>query len=853
MRYSSKLGCLLYYDNVVCHQCLCEPTMLFLFGLEAVITDISDYTMTVPVIDPNTKKPMIDPETGEVVTEEKPNEYNLKTLRFSREDVPELFDSIYRYLYHVPEQDPITVDTIEYDCNGMKLFLNNITGTKTDRVVPFIFHEDQDAVTLGLPDDADYNTIAKKIHDVFESAGYEAGEGSLPLLSTYHVYDKASLNIIDEYNKLLKEEHQLKKANAMIYKLLDYRAMYSYALGVLYGCECLGCDDNFIWRIEPSIWYDSDLDYQNLVSTAWDTFRFHYHHPIPRIDCDIKLVCKYKGKQSNKLWNFNNDEYNLKQDETLCTSLYIENGNEISLPIIYSQSTGPQKMPPGSYLIPGETEWKPLDSSVIDSITKKGIVADSDNTIIRYLANDEIHIDKAYKYSKGKFLSPSKHTVHFIHEGDLGWVDFIEDSYKRSSHDNPLLTLAPVGFDNIPSDLLALARDKETNDIVIYYHSYVTESNIESDRRSLYGILPGDVTVQSGIITVPDDTLFTQIVSDISFADKYEFPVEPDGYSLTPYYNLANQISIYVYDEDDTMMWNGNDTPVPIVEFGYTLTPSEQLDTYIDSPNDEPDEFDLRYNSDEQYGYWSNTWIPKQWKSSLDEDVYKKEENLISLYKNESLIAKLNTYDSLSDNSDEIYIFNNQQILSDLNHGFITLDDSYNIGITTYPCDIIYYDEFGNSLLDDEGNPLVWYDAENDLYWNCTFDINEWQSEIPSMLTKFIYNSSTDEMKQVNVDDNTGQIYIDGDVISLDDFYNTYPSCGIICDNVNVFNPHHLEYGILYCYVDTYVNKYCIPTKTNWVSRSDISSEGYRFVDGITTVFAGNTGIDVVYDTDSTD
>lgn len=848
MRYSSKIGCLLY--NIAYHQHLCEPTMLFLFGLEAVITDVSDYVMTVPVIDSDTKKPVIDPETGEVVTEEKPNEYNLKTLRFSRKAVPELFDSIYRYLYHIPEQIPITVDTIEYDCNGMKLFLNNITGTGTDRVVPFIFHEDQDAIILNLPDDADYNTIAKKIHNVFESAGYEAGEGSLPLLSVYHVHDEASIKIINDYNESLKEEYRLKKANAMIYKLLDYRAMYSYALGVLYGCKCLGCDDNFIWRFNPSIWYDSDLYYQNLVSTAWDTFRFHYH-PIPRIDCDIKLVCKYKGKQSNKLWNFNNDEYSLKQDEILCTSLYIENGNEVSLPIIYSQSTGSKKIPPGSYLIPGETEWKPLDRSVIDGVTKKGIAAG--NTIIRYLANNEIHISKAYKYGNGKFLSPSEHTVHFVHDGNLGWVDFIEDSYKRSSYDNPLLTLAPVGFSNIPSNLLALARDKETNNIIMYYHGYVTESTTESDRRSLYGILPDDITIQSGIITVPDDTLFLQIVSDVSFAAKYEFPVEPDGYSLASYYNLANQINIYIYNEDQSMMWNGSDVPVPIIEFGYTLTPSEQLDTYIDSPNNEPDLFDLRYNQDEEYGYWSNTWKPKQWKSSLDEDVYKKERDLVSLYRNESLIVELPTYDLLSDKLDEVYIFNNQQALFDLDHGFITLDEPYNIGVTPYPCEIIHCDKFGNSLLDNKGNPLVWYDSKNDLYWNGTFDINKWQSEIPSMFTKFIYDSNTHEIKQVNVDDVTGQIYIDDDVMSLDDFYSAYTTSRIICDTVKVFNPHHLEHDILDCYVDTHTNEYCIPTKTNWVTRSDISSEGYRFVDGITTVFAGNTGINIIYDTDSTD
>ena len=829
MRYSSKLGCLLYQDDVLGSQCLCEPTMLFLLGLEAILSQNSDES----------------------------------NIHFSRESVGELFDDIYRYLYKLYANEQVTVNEISYNVYGLKKFMNTLTGTNLSRIVPIIFHDDNDEITLGFSENTTVNDKADKIHILFNSAGYESGDGALPLLSKYGVEDEASLQVIDEYNEALKEEHNIKKANAMIYKLLDYKAMYSYALGVLYGCKCLGYDESIIWRLEPSRWYKelSDLEddtedslYTNLVNTAWDVFRFHYSHPIPRIDSDIRLACKYKGIQSNKLWNFNIDEYNFKSDEVPCHTLYIENGEEITFPLFYSQSTGPQTMPPGSYLLPDSSEWRPLDSSVIDSATGKGIVADDDNEIIRYLVNDEIHISKAYKYNKGKFLSPNRHTIHFVHEANLGWVDFIEDSYKRSTVDNPLLSLVPTGFDNISTDLLRLARDKESGNIIMYYHSYVTESNIDDNRRSLYGILPDDVTVASGLITVPDDTHFTNIVSDVSFVDKYEFPVEPDGYTLTPYYNITTPISIYVYDQDSTMMWNGNDTPTPISEFGYTLTPSEQLDTYVDSPNDEPYTFDLRYNSDEQYGYWSSTWDPKQWKSSLEEDIYKKED-LITLYKNESAVATLSTYNLLSDSLDDKYIFNNQSIpqLAELNHGFITLNDVYNAGISTHKCIIIWYDDFGNSLTDDDGNPLVWYDPEKELYWNGTYDINQWQTEKPSMFSKFIYNSSTQEMKQVNIKEDTHQIYIDNTVMGIEDFYLAYPTCRIICDTVKVFSSTHSSEGILDCYVDTFADEYCIPGKTEWVSRSAISDAGYRFVNGITTLYAGNTGIDVVYDIDDTD
>lgn len=852
MNYSSKTGCLIYYDSVLCKQGLCEPTMLFLFGLEAVITNVSDYTMTVPVLDPETEEPIIDPVTGEVITEEKPNEYNLKTLRLSRDTVGELFDYIYRYLYHVPTDEPVTVDEIEYYCDGMKLFLNELTGTNTDRIVPVIFHEDYDAVTLGLPEDADFNTKAQKIIDVMASAGYDSGDSSIRLLSKYGVTDEATAHAIDEYNKEAESEHNKKKANGMIYKLLDYKAMYSYALGVLYGCKCLGYDDSIIWRSSPSYWYDGE--YSNLVSTAYEVFQLHYTHPIPKIDCDPRLICKYKGIQLNKLWNFDNNLHNIKADEVLCHTYYIEDGNEISFPLFYSQSTGPQKMPPGSYLLVGESEWHPLDNTVIDDSTSRGIVADKDEIIIRYIANDEVQISKAYKYSKGKFLSPNRRTVHFVHTGNLGWVDYIEDSYKKNSDTNPMLTLVPVGFDNISSDLLKLARNKDDNSVIMYYHCYVTENNVESERRSLYGILPDDAAIESGLITVPDDTHFKAIVSDIYFTDTYEFPVEPEGYTLTPYFNISTPISIYVYNQDSTMMWNGGDIPVKIVDYGYTKTESESIEAYIDSPNDEPDLFDLRYNSDEEYGYWSNTWNPKQWKQAVDDDIFLKEDS-ITLYKNESVITTTQSYSAF--NPDEyLYIFNNNSIaeLAELQHGFIPLQTTvYNIGITHYECPIVYEDDFGNSLLDDYGNPLVWQDPISGQYWNGVYNINRWQNDKPSKFSKYIYNADTYEMKLVGVNEEDHLISVDGNTLTYDEFYENYTDYGVIRTKVDVFNENISTSSILECYVDTYIDKYCVPERTRWLTRSEMTEAGYRFVNGITGIFMGNNEIDVVYDTDPID
>ena len=857
MDYSSKIGCLIYYDSVLCKQNLCEPTMLFLLGLEAVLTKQEDYLMQIQKIDELTGNPVVDPDTKEPVMETVPNEYRLNTLCFSRSDIPDLFDDIFRYLYYVPDQDPVTVDNIEYDCYGMKIYMNNATGTDTDRVVPFIFHEDYDAVVLGLPEDADLNTKAHKLIDVMRSAGYDKSDSAIRLLSTYKVTDSELLKFISEYNEQLKSEHFNSKKNGMIYKLLDYKAMYSYALGVLYGCKCLGFDDSIIWRTEPSYWYDGD--YSNLVSTAYEVFQLHYTHPIKKIDIDPRLLCKYKGIQQNKLWNFDNSNFNIKADEILCNTLYIENGNEISFPIMYSKSTGRNLTPPGSYLLPGTTEWHLLDSSVIDSTTGKGIASDN-STFIRYIANDEVYIDKAYSYSSNKYLSPNENEIYFIHTGNLGWASYSEDSYKYNSSDNPTLTLVPVGFDSISSDLIKLARNKEDNSVIMYYQCYVTSEADKESRKSLYGILPDDVTVDGGLFTVSDDTHFSSIVSDLLFSEQYEYPINPEGYTLTSYYNLSSQISIYVYNEDSSMMWNGGLEPIPVVEYGYTKTPSAAIDAYIDSQNDTPDLLDLRYNGDVEYGYWSSMWSPKEWKSieDIDKNIFITDD-IVNLYKNESVIASVQTYSSIDFSDSNKYLFNNYSIseLANLPHGFIPIsqsDDSvYSSGITTYPCQIIYEDEFGNSLLDDFGNPLVWQDPNTNQYWNGVFNENKWQDECPSKFSKYIYDSSINEMKLVNVKESEHIIYINGSSLTYDELYDIYPNSGIINTTVKVFNDSISETDIFDCYVDTYRDKYCVPTRTDWLSRSEISALGYRFVNGIASLFMGNTEIDVVYDSDHLD
>ena len=60
----------------------------------------------------------------------------------------------------------------------------------------------------------------------------------------------------------------------------------------------------------------------------------------------------------------------------------------------------------------------------------------------------------------------------------------------------------------------------------------------------------------------------------------------------------------------------------------------------------------------------------------------------------------------------------------------------YAKGMTKYLCPFVLTDDDGNSLLDDDGKPLVWYDPKNDQYWNGLYNINSWQKEKPNRNSK---------------------------------------------------------------------------------------------------------------------
>lgn len=260
--YKSSIGCVEYYDDIECRTLLCDPTMLFILGLEAITTPQEEYYKEIQVIDQDTHNPVIDSDTGLPVTETVVDVARLRHVVIYKDRVSDVdvYNKIIEY-FSIHGKPVEFEDHVEFYCAGLRHFMNQLTGTDSSRIVPVIFHDIIEFSTLGVENDLDYNEIYEKITDVLNNAG----------------------------------------CKNQIYKKLDNESMYSYALGVLYGCWRLGYSDSDIFTSDPINWYIGE--YSNLVQTAFSIFSFHYKHPICSIDNDPRLFIKYKGIPINKIWN----------------------------------------------------------------------------------------------------------------------------------------------------------------------------------------------------------------------------------------------------------------------------------------------------------------------------------------------------------------------------------------------------------------------------------------------------------------------------------------------------------------------------------------------------------------------
>ena len=291
MIYTCSNGCLFYYDRILYRWCIADPTMLFLLGLDAILSGDTSHVSNYIVI---------------------PREYTDSSNNTIPYRYFEIFDNIYSYLSDIGTVEDL--DTyLKFDCNGLKLLISDLTGTGSDKTVPVLFNNDinrklidvtkysyripeSDRINLSY-----YDMQAKIIDAIFEGAGYN--ESPLDLIDINSAY--ADSDTIKEHNEAQTLINDERLYNSNIFKLLDYKSMYSYALGILYGCRCLGYNPLLIWRINPSLWYDGK--FKNLVSTAWTVFRFYRSTYISEFEEDPNLSVKYQSIAYNKLWNFDDD------------------------------------------------------------------------------------------------------------------------------------------------------------------------------------------------------------------------------------------------------------------------------------------------------------------------------------------------------------------------------------------------------------------------------------------------------------------------------------------------------------------------------------------------------------------
>lgn len=988
MLYSSKNGYFYYYDAVLYRWNTVEPTLLFILGLEAVTTYDKSLTDSI-ILSKYVYKSYID--------KVEPLEY-----------IHNIYDTIYLFLSSLGAVEDNEA-YLKFNCHGLKLLLNSLTGTNEDRTVPIIFKYDKNNSLLeqfslqgSTSSKSYYDTQSDIIYNIFKRAGYEDSlttsntpeyyinrssgnvktkldalnseirqltkeinsynpekssadiEGLKIKKSKLEQEIKAIINSITLYNSKITDVHNNAMTYSNMYKLLDYKAMYSYALGVLFGCRCLGFDDSVIWRLDPKLWYNGN--YYNLVRTAWFVFRFHWAYSLSdknQISANSYVYSDFQDIVENKIWNFSNDnsliKTSLKIDETNCFCMYLdENINDsvranynISKSILYSNSTMTDTPSDneayGSYLRKyisskdGSINWKwtSIKDSVSNDKPLKGVVSTRDISMTRYIGNDEVTIYRAYKYdidNETYYLAPKSSATdigvykkYYVYTGNLGWVAYQPDTLydlqdehptdNREKHNYLSIVQSTPTYESL---YYGLSSDTTNPHVITYYKCYVTDKCVtnedgtldDADSDILYGIYDTCILESK---TIP--TNFDYIISSDLFNKHYKSveSIDYDGIASTTFYSLDVAKSLIIEKDSYPPHIYGDTSNNSVYSYGYSDSPSKLVTLYKQNYNTKEDyplndsfRFYIvmgdRATSDiyANYKYWLDStedkihdWVSLYYLNTTyftvyytltnkTTNIYRGEQRVLSdekLYNN--YLNKITLNNSSLDN----YIYNvPSKFINnsyDDSYQFLLISNKpsssdvtnlYSSGITTYLCPFILKDDNGNSLLDDKNKALVWYDPKNKVYWNGLFNINRWQATKPNKDSKMMYNTITKQLTPVfdNIDDKL--ISIDGDnAITYDEFYS-HTNYGVIRTSLYVFNPVYSISEIKDCYCDTLNNPdnctqalYCIPDVTDgqkdskWLSRGQITALGWRFVDGTSSLYTGNTRHDYIIDDDPID
>lgn len=784
--YKSSIGCIEYYDDIEHEPKLCDPTMLFILGLEAVTTPSEEYYKEVPVIDPDTGKPMIDPDTGAIITELVIDVARLRNIVIYKDRVGDLYSKIVDYLSLYGK--PVSFDDrVEFYCSGLRQFMNQLTGMDSSRIVPVIFHDIIEFSTLGVEDDSDFNEICSKIVDALDNAG----------------------------------------CKNQVYKRLDTKSMYSYALGVLYGCICFGYDSNLVFRVDPSHWYDGENN--NLIRTAYAIFKYQHYHDLCCIDIDRKLKRKYHGIQGNRLWDLSDSGIDVSDISYYCSAINHDESVKENI-ICFSSDT--------FIKYDSETgEWSEK-TDVSDLLNNGYGIIDLDILAEWYFGPNSVEVYSTLKSSKKSYLSPDKKS-HYTDVANIGWFNL----NKRKS----ALSTSPISFPDLPQDRFGNAISKISGAITGYYSADIDIG------VSLFGIMSGKIdTYEDDTLDFTDvEELFVELISSAKFNYNYYTEI-PEGYTVLNYYDLDRPIALCISDENPEYYYNGEEE-IPLVEKGYTLTPSVALDAHIyDYENNEIVPFDLRVNDDLD-AYWSAEWDPKEWADSFDDNILIKSGELVSLYRNiECLFDNESTY--ISKRYISKVICNTTQTSYDLQLGILKIDDLYNLGITPYECEIVETDPNGDPLVDEHGNFVVWFDANKSKYWNGY--VSAWQDSVPVRNNTTMYDTLTHTASGISDNEADHEITLyDGTVISYEEFYASPYYRGVIRDSVSfkLFN-QNISDNVLQCYYDDKFGeggRYCVPDVfDHWMTFDEVHENNYRFVNGESTLYDGDSLVPVIVDDD---
>ena len=792
-RHTSTLGNVCYYDMKLYKPQLCDPSLLFLLGLEHILTDVETYNL---------------------------DDYS-QYIHFNRENIPEVFNKVYYYFYGKQPKD--NVNEIKYNCNKLKLFLNTLFGDTNNPIVPIIYHWNLEP-TINIEQNID------SFIKTFTYAGYCKNDINVHYFGKFGITNEHTLLYIDELNKQIKNEHNEKKHYANLYKQLDIKAMYSYALGVLYGCTCLGYDSNLVFRVDPSHWYDGENS--NLIRTAYAVFKYHHYHDLCCIDIDRKLKRKYHGIQCNRLWDLSDSGIDVSDISYYCSA--INHDESVKENIIcfdsdtfikYDSETG---------------EWS--DKIDVSELLNNGYgIIDLDTLAEWYFGPNSVEVYSTLKSSKKSYLSPDKKS-HYTDVANIGWFNL----NKRKS----ALSISPVSFPDLPQDRFGNAISKASGAITGYY-----TADIDTD-ISLFGIMSGKIdTYEDDMLDFTDvEELFVELISSAEFNDNYYTEI-PEGYTVLNYYDLDQPIALCISDENPEYYYNGEEE-IPLVEKGYTLTPSVALDAHVyDYENNVVVPFDLRVNDDLD-AYWSAEWDPKEWTDSFDDSILIKSGEIVSLYRNtECLFDNEPTY--ISKRYISKVICNTMQTSYDLQFGILKIDDLYNLGITPYECEIVETDPNGDPLVDEYGNFVVWYDANKSKYWNGY--VNAWQDSVPVRNNTTMYDTLTHTASGISDNEADHEITLyDGTVISYEEFYASPYYHGVIRDSVSfkLFN-QSISDSVLQCYYDDKFGdggRYCVPDVfDHWMTFNEVHENNYRFVNGESTLYDGDSLVPVIVDDDPSD